>query len=328
MKLFLGFVLFSCFIQSLQGRPALSPSTISVLNTPSFLDFIFGDLGPRTPLVEVSEDKEFTKKLREFGNYSASAYCSVKTLQTFGCSSCFPRLQSSGDQFEIVENKSTGALSYVRYHSESNTIVVAFRGTANLQNWQYNAKISTVSYRPLYNNTAPQVSAAIPENAAIHRGFWQTFESMKDNLTTVVQTMWNRAQVANTKPPSIATTGHSLGGALAGIAALHFQQNFNLQKDQIITYTLSQPRVGNAAFAQYYDSLINTVRVTNGNDPIVHVPGIGFEHFGTEIYVDFQNRMWLCPGKDDERCSGQFDVAFNPAKHSNIAALGFSTSCE
>ncbi|KAI9144831.1 Alpha/Beta hydrolase protein [Paraphysoderma sedebokerense] len=326
MKILVPLIISVIFLfQIIYARPAPAPQPF----VPAFLFPLIGGTEQNNSLLQVTGDSELTARLKEFGNYAASSYCTVRKLQDFNCNNCVPRLQPEVDQFQIIENKTMGALSYVRYHYESNTIVVAFRGTENMQNWQNNAKISTVTYKSLFTNMDAQVYNFIPDDAAIHRGFWQTFDSMKDNLTSVVQGMWTQAaQSGNLLPLSIATTGHSLGGAMAALAALHFQQSLNLQKDQIVTYTFSQPRVGNAAFVDYYDSLITTIRVTNGNDPIVHAPARGFQHFGTEIYADLQNKLWVCPQKEDNRCSGQFNMAFNPGKHSNIAALGFSTTCK
>ncbi|MCB0369932.1 MAG: hypothetical protein KDD45_10980, partial [Bdellovibrionales bacterium] len=54
-------------------------------------------------------------------------------------------------------------------------------------------------------------------------------------------------------------TGHSLGGALAVMAAAHLHTKYSLVE---MLYTMGQPRVGNDKFAQFMTSLIpDTYRV-------------------------------------------------------------------
>jgi fermentation-respiration switch protein FrsA (DUF1100 family) len=50
--------------------------------------------------------------------------------------------------------------------------------------------------------------------------------------------------------------GHSLGGALASLAAVGAVEAKILKSAQVRHYTFGQPRVGNLAFAQHFDELI------------------------------------------------------------------------
>lgn len=72
-------------------------------------------------------------------------------------------------------------------------------------------------------------------------------------------------------------TGHSLGGSLAILAAADLAKSHKI--DQV--YTFGQPRVGNAAFATYYQNLVpNTFRLIDYADIVPHVPpsAFGFQH--------------------------------------------------
>ena len=78
----------------------------------------------------------------------------------------------------------------------------------------------------------------------------------------------------------IMITGHSLGGALAVMAAAHIQNKYNAVN---VLYTQGQPRVGNDDFAKFMTSFIpNTYRIVDYADQVPHVPQsiLWFKHSG------------------------------------------------
>jgi predicted lipase len=83
---------------------------------------------------------------------------------------------------------------------------------------------------------------------------------------------------------SFALTGHSLGGALAVMAAAYLQNVYNSVN---YLYTMGQPRVGNDNFAAFMTkSIPNTYRIVNNADQVPHVPQsvLGFKHSGFEVW--------------------------------------------
>ena len=85
----------------------------------------------------------------------------------------------------------------------------------------------------------------------------------------------------------ILVTGHSLGGALASIAAATISYNECASAEDIKLITFGQPRVGNSEYAASMDKLVpNTLRVVNGRDPVVQVPPreYGYQHHGRVIW--------------------------------------------
>ena len=78
-------------------------------------------------------------------------------------------------------------------------------------------------------------------------------------------------------------TGHSLGGAIAQLAAIEFAQlGYN-----VTLVTLGSPRVGDSNFADLLNRSIQRIyRITHSRDPIVHVPYVfmGFLHAGPEVF--------------------------------------------
>ena len=75
-------------------------------------------------------------------------------------------------------------------------------------------------------------------------------------------------------------TGHSLGGALAVIAAAELQSRYN---SVYSLYTFGQPRVGNDKFGQFMTGYIPlTFRIVHYADEVPHVPQsiLGYKHEG------------------------------------------------
>jgi triacylglycerol lipase len=101
--------------------------------------------------------------------------------------------------------------------------VLAFRGTANLQDWRINLNARRV---PL---------PGVP-GVTVHRGFLEAFESCRGEIEAAVG-----AYVPSTL--GLYITGHSLGGALAQIASAV------LERDNLAAcYTFGSPRVGTVGF--------------------------------------------------------------------------------
>ena len=107
---------------------------------------------------------------------------------------------------------------------------MAFRGSVDIANWILNLKTTRTSY-PLC------------DGCSVHVGFNQGFNSVKTKVEAIIEQL--RDQYPDTP---ILVTGHSLGGALAVMAAAHLHNKYSLVEK---LYTLGQPRVGNDKFAQF-----------------------------------------------------------------------------
>lgn len=65
--------------------------------------------------------------------------------------------------------------------------------------------------------------------------------------------------------------------------------------------TFGQPRIGNAIFATYYSELVpNSIRVTNGNDVVPHLPPYytyfpqkTYHHFPTEVFLAHRGGLFV-----------------------------------
>jgi predicted lipase len=148
--------------------------------------------------------------------------------------------------------------------SQRNLIVL--RGTQTPREWIANLQTSQVDY-----------SQAGVQQGRIHRGFSRLYGKLSQQILQA-------AQRFSSAPTYV--TGHSLGGALATLAAADLAANATRLKGQIQLYSYASPRVGDSAFARFYLSLVpNSYRVVNLADMVPEVPpsiikGLEFQHVG------------------------------------------------
>ncbi len=132
--------------------------------------------------------------------------------------------------------------------------VLSFRGTSNIRQWVLNAKFAT---------------AAHPWGP-VHSGFL-------DGLSQLTGEMAAFAEAAK-GARDIWITGHSLGGALAVLAASWLLREKN-QQTRIMTF--GQPMVGKATFAETFDRELpgRLIRIVNQQDIVPKIPP-GYAHCG------------------------------------------------
>lgn len=170
----------------------------------------------------------------------------------------FPNMQP-------VVSKKTGTYGIVVWDDEA--VVIVFRGTEDLADVIVDANI--------------RLTKGV--RGKVHSGFSKALDSVWDQIMGILS-----ALSAQPKHRSYWLTGHSLGAALATLAAanLLFKEN-----DRPINgvYTYGSPRVGNEAFSLAYNTAIKsrTFRFVNNNDMVTRVPtrGLGYRHVGTMLYL-------------------------------------------
>lgn len=88
----------------------------------------------------------------------------------------------------------------------------------------------------------------------------------------------------------VVTTGHSLGGAIATLAAADMRSSGYAVK----LYTFGAPRVSSSELANYITSQSGgNYRVTHYNDPVPNIPPIimNFAHVSPEYYINKKNNQ-------------------------------------
>jgi triacylglycerol lipase len=165
----------------------------------------------------------------------------------------------------VVEHITHLQFSQVLLLRQGKDGVLVFRGTIPLSSdWEANLNFSL---RP-----AAQLHGAC--QGSVHGGFLAAFIGIRDQLQP-----WLDRQAGSVE--RIWLLGHSLGGALATLAASWLLHSRGIRAQQVISF--GQPMVGDATFADKYDQTDGLgsqhLRLVNGRDfvtdPLFATGGIG-----------------------------------------------------
>ena len=128
------------------------------------------------------------------------------------------------ESFDFTDEKSTDTQLF-RY-STAEYLVIAFRGTAGGTDIVTDGSSSLIPFAGCVGR--------------VHKGFLTAF-------TSVVKVINDAVQKAPDLP--VILTGHSLGGALATLAAAFIRHKY---QRKVMVYTFGSPRVGDAEFAHHF----------------------------------------------------------------------------
>lgn len=146
--------------------------------------------------------------------------------------------------------------------------IIAFRGT--------NRQVEVITDAIVLQKDYP-----ISQYGKVHQGFLELYQSLAQQVQEAAKTL-------NPALPCYIT-GHSLGGALATLAALDLALQFPKLKSRIQLYTYASPRVGNPDFATQHSHLLpNCYRVVNLGDTVPLTPP--FEVYGSQY--SHVGQMW------------------------------------
>jgi len=164
------------------------------------------------------------------------------------------------------------ATAYVVRSQRGRLAIIAFRGTEpiNLASWLTDAEVITTRLK----DTQGQV----------HGGFLANLEAVWDGIASELQ----RARRDAHPVEAIYITGHSLGGAMAVLAAAKLMGTEWASKLRGV-YTFGQPAVGDQAFADWGREKFGDIlfRHVYARDIVPRLPPAStgaFAHFGTEYH--------------------------------------------
>jgi len=202
--------------------------------------------------------------------YYAYAAYNMPAVGTWNCAYCTNYTKG----FVVTascNNISYGSYGYVGYHSSYEEIVSSYRGSSDIQNW----------IEDLYAIKTPPGKAfpGIP-NAQVEDGFYAYYESLKSCILNAVSGLQK-------KYPSyrVTVTGHSLGAAGAGLAAMDMEVNMGYKN--VLVLNFGEPRLGNKAFSNAVLTYIpGFQRMVDYEDcvPKLPPPAFGYNHEAYEIY--------------------------------------------
>ncbi|KAG8165404.1 hypothetical protein KVR01_005679 [Diaporthe batatas] len=203
---------------------------------------------------------------------------------------------------------------------EEGAIVVAFRGTYSITNTVIDLSTVPQEYVPYpdpddggrRNETGSRC-----DNCTVHMGFLESWTQARKLVLPVLKNVRSRHPYY-----PIHLVGHSLGGAVALLAALELKTA--LGWDDLVVTTFGEPQTGNAGFVDYVDRVFDLGgldgydpdlerrvyrRVTHVDDPVPLLPlsEWGYRPHAGEVHI---TKSELSPAVEDLRlCRGGEDPA-------------------
>lgn len=169
-----------------------------------------------------------------------------------------------------ISDPATNAAAQVSL-DENNEIIVAFKGSSSAKDFIQDAEFWMEKLIVLNGG----------EEVFVHHGFLQDFNAISTAVVNEVKTLLALHPTAR-----IFLTGHSLGGALAKLAALEFSR-VKLPLAAVVTF--GSPRVGDKNFVALYEAALGgiTFRIVNENDIVPRTPGVlfGYRHPVNEVFL-------------------------------------------
>ena len=251
---------------------------------------------------------------------------------------------SDFEGFELVTSWNTGPLlsdscGYVAVSHEpfKKRVIVAFRGTYSIANTIADLSTTPAEYAPFpseQDNDSVCATTTKPENdqepllpqivtqhtkrgelgpecrnCTVHSGFMTSWRNTRCIVVPHVE-----KALEEYPDYELTLVGHSLGGAVAALAALEFQaRGWNPH-----VTTFGEPRLGNKPFNDYIDKRFNLDaghpdealfrRVTHVDDPVPLLPmqEWGYNMHAGEVYI---SKSSLPPSRSDlQHCKGDQDL--------------------
>ncbi|OSS44535.1 hypothetical protein B5807_10797 [Epicoccum nigrum] len=203
-------------------------------------------------------DDNLFQSLKLMAQYASAAYCpdvytAATTTIKCGSGNC-PQVESANASTTLEYSRTetlTDVTGFVATDPTNKLIVVSFRGSISLSNWLTNLDFALTD-------------TALCSGCLAHTGFWNSWQ---DASAAVLPAL----RLAKAQHPSyrIAVTGHSLGGAVATLAAAAMRQ----LGYPVALYSFGAPRVGGPKLSSFISTQHGgNYRVTHWNDPVPRVP--------------------------------------------------------
>lgn len=174
----------------------------------------------------------------------------------------------------------------------ANQIVLSLRGSSSIQNF-----VTDVLFT--------QLPCDLTAGCLAHAGFYTAWNEISVPILTAV------GSAAALHPNyDIVVTGHSLGGAVATLAAAYLRAGGHSAD----LYTYGSPRVGNLAFASYVTNQAGAeYRVTHADDPVPRLPPIlfGYRHTSPEYWIDPDDQRGTVTTALVDECDGYSNTDCN-----------------
>lgn len=183
-----------------------------------------------------SFNKTNIEVMRENMFLAYTSYCPENLIKNWNCYWCRKSAGKITVSDYIIHSTDKAVAGYVGYNDKN--IFVIFRGTKllSIETWITNLRATR--------------EKDWPENVPgshVHKGFFEAYSDISEKVLEAVRKLAPQGK-------RILILGHSRGGSLGALAAVHLSRNGFQGKIDFMAYGMA--RVGNEAFSNYF----NTVR--------------------------------------------------------------------
>lgn len=167
--------------------------------------------------------------------YAYSSYCPENKVRQWNCYWCQKTPNKITLERYIIHPKDNSVACYVG-HNERN-IYLIFRGTrlTNIETWITNLRVTTEKNWP----------ENVP-GSHVHKGFFDAYSEISNQILEAVRRLAPLGK-------RILILGHSRGGSLGALAAVHLTNNGFNGKIDFMAYGM--PRLGNEVFSKYFTTV-------------------------------------------------------------------------
>ncbi|RFU72394.1 triacylglycerol lipase [Trichoderma arundinaceum] len=340
LQLAIAFFTKAAYINQQEPLGAKEPTSISSIPVSLFaslerlarlvdVSYCLGTSGIRKPF-------ECISRCNEFPDLTLATTWSTGIL--FGDSCGFIAVDHGSGQQRLEAGRNDGM------NEKQGAIVVAFRGTYSITNTIVDLSTVPQKYVPYpspdHGGEAPEKPSHECTNCTVHMGFLESWKSAREVVLPELKAL-------RAKYPShpIQLVGHSLGGAVACLAALELK--VSLGWDDVTVTTFGEPRAGNSQFARFVDDVFDLDgiidlekrvyrRVTHVDDPVPLLPPseFGYKSHGGEIFISksalspSETDVHLCISDEDPNCSAKDDSSVEGLLHRLLHFRWTTTSLE
>ncbi|KAJ9051671.1 hypothetical protein DSO57_1002371 [Entomophthora muscae] len=240
--------------------------------TVSILRNIFRKRKKTPPITLVQE-------INEFMSFAAYSYCNARVTLS----------DKHVYSIKHIWNSTTDAYAHVYREERRRAIIISFRGAD--------------TYSKLLLAASTVQIESFTDGAKVSSYSYSLMETLKEEVIETIHQNQHHQPIFK-----VVLVGHSLGRSIATLMAPFVADVSGISPPSLRILTYNQPRVGNKAFAKYFNQLhFNFTRVVNKNDPIPQYPtySAGWSHVHQEVYIDKNDNYMLCSTRspEDPGCS-------------------------
>ncbi|KAG8798784.1 hypothetical protein FRC17_007320, partial [Serendipita sp. 399] len=224
--------------------------------------------------------KEQVNSYSAYTLFASASYCAPSLTLNWLCGPACIKLFG----FRPVASGGDGAIVqywFVGYHPAWSSVVVVYQGTDPFKLVPILTDLTFIQQSPNQSQFP-----GLPSSAKVHSGFLSGFSLSQAAVFDAVK---KASSTYNTKKVTII--GHSMGGAIGTLAAASFK--LRLGPDYTFkVVTFGQPRVGNQAWINWFNTNISDItRINNKDDPVPILPDLSMGYVGNlgEIHIRDDN---------------------------------------